>query len=310
MTRMQKRRVRWQSGGLAVVALGSAAALTVWMHGAPPAPPARALPASTSAIAQRGATSAAVPVHAAAPAAATAELPLQAQVDRLLATRNPADALNAFYLVTDCVTFNSEHDRMVYDEEEIKHWKGDTLPGWRGMNAAEKRQATQLCGALTAREGERRFDYLAIAMRAGVPGAVVAFVNAGPFGDPTALNTRPDDPLVRAWKTQATEQLALSAESGDLDTLGYLASENLGGPDLRAKDWATIYRYRLAQGLIYADRFGPNNHMATMYAVDGELTKTLGASLSPEQAAAELVAAQRIAFNEKATRTHRAASAQ
>lgn len=306
---MDARMDRWQMGGLAVVALSVAAALAVWTHGAaPPAPATNAQPAAPSRPVQHGTISAAPPARVAAPAAAA--MPLQAQVDRLLATGNPADAMSAFNLVTDCVTFNTAHDRLVYDEEEIKHWKGDTLPGWRGMNADEKRQATQLCGALTAREGERRFDYLAIAMRAGVPGALVAFVNAGPFGDPSALKTRPDDPLVRAWKTQATEQLALSAESGDLDTLGYLASENLGGPDLRAKDWATIYRYRLAQGLIYADRFGPTNPMATMYGLGGEMSKTLGASLSPEQAAAELVAAQRIAFNEKARRTHQAASAQ
>lgn len=308
---MNARMDRRQIGVLAVVGLGVAMALAAWMHGAaPPAPAAKALPASPSGTARPGATLTAPRARVATPAAAVTEMPLQAQVDRLLATHDPADALNAFYLVTDCVTFNTAHDRLVYDEEELKHWKGDTLPGWRGMNADEKRQATQRCGALTAREGERRFAYLAIAMQAGVPGAVIAFVNAGPFGDPSALQTRPDDPLVRAWKTQATHQLTLSAESGDLDTLGYLSSENMGGPDLRAKDWATIYRYRLAQGLIYADRFGPNNHMAAMYAVDGELTKTVGASLSPEQAAAELVAAQRIAFNEKATRTHRAASAQ
>ena len=73
----------------------------------------------------------------------------------------------------------------------------------RGMTEREKQHDARLCGPMTERERQARLDYLAIALEAGVRGAAEAFLEAGPFGDPSALQTRPDDPLVKEWKATA-----------------------------------------------------------------------------------------------------------
>lgn len=50
---------------------------------------------------------------------------------------------------------------------------------------------------MTERMRLSRFDYLAVAVKAGISGALIQMATEGPFGDSTALSTRPDDPLVQ-----------------------------------------------------------------------------------------------------------------
>lgn len=310
---MQEQR-KWPIGVLqaTAVALAVAAALALWPRSAPRslAPPVQhaAVVPDTMPVMR---PARAAPITIAAPT--ETDLPLQVQLDHLLATREPEDALSAYQLVAHCAAFNTRHDRLIFDQGEVKHWKGDGVPGFRGMSTREKEHATRLCGGMTERERERRLDYLAIAVKAGVIGAAVAFANEGPFGDPSALTTRPDDPLVRDWKTAARNQLAVAAENGDLEVLMFLQGENFNGSALTDKNPALLYRYSLAQGLVFADVYGPNHTLATTYAADGAVMTSLAAGLSAEQVAAETAAARRIAINEKALReealrTHPASS--
>jgi len=233
-----------------------------------------------------------VPRQSAPPTAEDA--PLGVQVDQLIATHDPDDAYTAYWLIANCEIFNRDHDRMIYDLEEVTQ-KRNMIP-YRGMNDSEKQHDTKLCAGMNERMRVSRFDYLAIAVKAGVSGAAIQMAAEGPFGDHSALKTRPDDPLVKEWKANVLEQLSKEADSGDLSTLNYLWVQTLTGDELIAKDPALAYRYAVAQGFIYGEINGPEALEATMYAPEGQLMKTM-VDLSAEQRSAERAAAQRIADN-------------
>lgn len=238
-----------------------------------------AVPATTQPAA--AVNTAAAPVVA---PAAIAEPGLVEQVDRLIASRDPVKAYAAFTLINDCATYNRDHDRMVYDLAEVQS-KRSMLP-FRGMTDAEKRHDAVLCAGMSERMRLSRIDYLAIAAKAGVRGAAIQMAQEGPFGDPSALLSRPDDPLVQEWKRTVLDQLTNSAENGDMGTLAYLwAKEVMGDP---------ITGYVVAQGLIMRDLMGPDDLGAVMYGPDGGLARDIE-GLSTEQRAVELAAAQRIA---------------
>ncbi len=284
---------RWLSGALFVATLLIAA----WMWndrsagpGVPEAPPT-AMPAQAS----RPAAPAALPPAPALPAMPTRELdlPLADQVERLLATQDPKDAYTAYLLLASCVIVNDTHDLKFYDS---------TLRTSRAMTAAERQQVTAWCSGMTERERQARLDHLAIAARGGVAGAAWTFFAEGPFGDPSALQTRPDDPLVREWKATAAAQLAQAAEAGDETTLLLWGFKNLKADGTLDTDPALGYGYLLAYGLIAPDRILGGTPAAQQYAEGSNLMKALGGALSPEQRAAAMAAAQRIAAKVKAKR--------
>jgi hypothetical protein len=288
------------SGLLAIGAL--AAALLAWQRQpgdadqAPPAQAALPTPPSLPAPPQPR-----PPAQAFAPIAD--EPPLNLQVERLLASRDPEDAYRAYWLVADCAAFNRDHDRIIFDQPDLKHWAADALPGFRAMTADEKRHDARLCGTLTERERQSRLDYLAFAARAGVMGAAVTFATEGPFGDPSALETRPGDPLVQAWKATASAQLTRAAESGtDPNALQYLAGEYASGSELTEKNPLLAYRYLLALNLIDAALAGPGDPAARSLAGQREGLEGMVQDFSPEQRAAEEAAARRIADLARARR--------
>lgn len=242
------------------------------------------------------ATASPSPAQAAAQAPMVDEMPLNVQVERLLATRNPADAYRAYRLVADCAAFNLSSDRIIFDQEELRHPTPGALPGFRGMTEEEKQHDARLCRGMTERERQSRLDYLAIAARAGVSGAAVNFATEGPFGDPSALQTRPDDPLVQAWRATASEQLTQAAEnSADLGAIAYLAEAYGKGSALAAQNPLLAYRYRLAENFINEGLLGPGDPLSTTFARQREGLSRTVQDFSPDQRAAELAAARRIA---------------
>jgi hypothetical protein len=220
-------------------------------------------------------------------------VPVGVLVERLLATHDPQQAYAAYLMVSGCAWYNSKHDIQVYD---------DKLRVNRAMNPSETAHLNKMCGNMTERERQARLDYLAIAVKAGVPGTAWTFAAEGPFGDPSALKTRPDDPLVREWKATALAQLTQSAEAGDPSTLVVWGLQNLGGSDLADKNPALAYRYLIAFGLMDADRAGPNDAGAKAYADGSPMMNAFGFDLTPEQRASEQAAARRIADEARARR--------
>lgn len=246
------------------------------------------------------------PTQAGATAAiSVSEAPLSQQIDDLLASHDPEKAWAAYWLVADCASFNTGHDRMVFDAALLKNREADSLAGYRGMNDSEKQHDAKLCGSMTERQRQSRLDYLALAVQADVPGSAVAFANEGPFGDPAALDNRPGDPLVRQWKAQANAQLKRQAENGvDVSVLHYLMAQTANGSNLSAKDPALAYRYGLAIGKIETDVIGPDNPVSQVFSADSLAMTAMAKALSSEQRAFEQAAAERIAEHGRQQRKH------
>jgi hypothetical protein len=74
------------------------------------------------------------------------------------------------------------------------------------------------CSALPAQlpDERERSHWLELAARAGVRGALLAWIDRGPFGDPSALWTRPADLLVRQWVSQVRTLALEQVVAGDL----------------------------------------------------------------------------------------------
>lgn len=225
--------------------------------------------------------------------------PVGVQVEQLLASGDPQQAYTAYLLVAGCDHFNKKHDLVIHDQGSRTN---------RNLNEDERRQLATMCGAMTERERLARLDHLAVAIKAGVPGAAIAYAAEGPFGDPSALTTRPDDPLVRQWKATAGAELTRAAEAGEAGALVVWGIQNLYGSGLADKQPVLGYGYLLANGLIHADRFGPNDPTAKAYADGGALAGVMGGALTPEQRAAALAMARNIAGKVKAQHRRGAAA--
>lgn len=287
------RFTRTRTGALALGALVLlAAGLLAWRH-APDDAPASPAPLQAEPAARVTAMpSAPVPARTPAPFPPVPdEPPLSVQVERLLATHDPHDALSAYWLTANCARFNADGDRL--------------MPGFRTMTDEEKRHDARFCAGMTERERQSRLDYLAVAVKAGIPGAAVAFLDEGPFGDRSALKTRPDDPLVKEWKENVRAAMTQAAESGmDKGAMFRWAFDHSIGSDVVEENPALAYRYALALGLVERDTAGPNDDMAREYAADGHIATAFGAPLTAQQRAAELAAAEAIAARARDARKH------
>jgi hypothetical protein len=211
---------------------------------------------------------------------------LSVQVERLLATRDAGSAYAAYFLVSACTTFNRHHDMKLYD---------DKLRVQRDMTSSERQHMTKMCSGMTERERMARLDYLATAVKGGVDGAAWTFATEGPFGDLSALKTRPDDPLVQAWKTTATTQLSKAAEDGDLMVLLVWGLQLLSGSDLAEKNPMLGFSYLAAFGFVQSDRMGPNDPGAQAYKDGSQMMNAFAGSLTAEQRSAAVAAGRGIA---------------
>jgi hypothetical protein len=289
MTGMQPRLKQGLIGALVVAGIAAGGFAWQHRHGAQSTTAARVTPgprALQSASAPAPTRNRVVPVLPVSLPIDADAAPVSVQVERLLAAHDPQKTYAAYWLVKSCAALNARHEFNIYDTR---------LRTERAMTSDEKRSLDKMCGGLTERERQSRLDYLAIAVKAGLSGAAWQFAAEGPFGDPTALQTRPDDPLVREWKASAATQLRQAADAGDPATLLVWSIQHLEGSDLADKNPALAYRYMIAFGLIAADQFGPANSAARMYADGSASMDAFQFGLTPEQRAAEQAAARRIA---------------
>jgi hypothetical protein len=274
------------------VVLGAAVVATAWWLSA-----TGTVPELAAAAPPLPAAHAPQVTHAPTPATpAAAEDTLAGQVDALVVTRDPQKTYAAFRLLRDCATYNRDGDRLIFDTEESVHRNDGSLPGFRGLTADEKRHDAVFCARMTERMRQSRLDYLAFAAEAGVPGAVLEQIEQGPFGDRSALSTRPGDPLVREWKARVQSQLfRLAEQDANVDALSYLSAALQIGNEVIDRDPLLAYRYGVAYGMIMSDIQGPDSVTGKLYALDGSMTRETAAQLTPSERNAELLEARRIA---------------
>jgi hypothetical protein len=268
----------------AALAIGVVALLMAAWHGAKPAPPA----ANTAP-------------HAAAPGAGRPswfdalggerrgvperKATLVERIDTLVASGKPEDAFEAFHLVNSCIWF-----------EKLGTLPFLNFPNTREMNQEEKHDEAALCGGMTERIKSTRLEHLAVAARAGVDGADTMFVEVGPFGDPSALEARPDDPLVLAWKKQALEQLTAAAERANVGSLMMLTAAYTGTGALVDGNPLLAYGYAAALCHIF-NTMGQNGAPVSV-----DCLKAMKGGLTPEQIGAGDVISARVFERYRANR--------
>ncbi|MQA17979.1 hypothetical protein [Rugamonas rivuli] len=196
---------------------------------------------------------------------------LAQQVDQLASTGRPSDAYDAYWLVQNCINFQLTGDLAVAD--------GDFM---RPANVAEKSAEKLLCADMTERMKTARLELLTLAAKAGIDGADLAFLQTGPFGDPSALESRPDDPLVRAWKAEALGYLEVKAQQGDIPSIITLLGEYNEDSDLlkqhpvAALRYATVVHDHYEMVLGGASKTTPN-------PLPEEFMQKMSEGLSPDQ---------------------------
>ena len=219
-------------------------------------------------------------------AGSTPIVPLATQIDLLLSTRVPDDALRAYWLVQACVDIAEKGTLPKMDAQSETHLRGLTDEEYQAQRA--------LCAGMTERVKMSRLDHPAIAARAGVSGADDAFLRAGPFGDRGALKTRPDDPLVKAWLVEAEQLLTAHAEAGDMLSMLTLMQEYSGHGETLDADPALALRYTYAVSEIFDRMLGrsdskfPNPYKA-------EVERALKGALSTQQVTTAIAAGKDMA---------------
>lgn len=129
----------------------------------------------------------------------------------LLKSGAPADRFQAYTLAQACV-WAYQAQRTAEMTVPAERDAATTAELERGGFAAKTQAA---CGDLTDQQLLTRVKYLEEAAEAGVPMAAVRLADEGPFGDPSALMTRADDPAVLEWRKHIGDLIKLAAEKGD-----------------------------------------------------------------------------------------------
>ena len=206
--------------------------------------------------------------------------PLADVISTLIANRNPVDALKAYEIIDGCESRRTLFEHML----ELNPVPPALL------------SAKQQCDSITDTIRRSRYDYLSTAAYAGVPGAGSAWLRHGPSGDPEALRSRPNDPLVIEWKQQASALVIRDGDQGDFNALqdlmnGYAGKSPIFDAD-PSRELAYAMAYKDVVDLLQLGMPVPNQ------PTDADLA-ALTAKLSPEQVdwakakAAAIIAARR-----------------
>lgn len=269
---MKRKTVVPACGALALAAIVAVLALPAWRSVPLPAVPA----AATAPAPAQGPAAGAGPAWLSdlgTPVQPTGapEEPLAQRIERLAASGDPHDAYRAWWLLHACVVFE----------------RTGRLParGEAGTDAPAEAIAdpARSCATLGQRAKMARIDYLERAVRAHVDGALAELVEEGPFGDPSALATRPDDPLVREWKTRVNGILSDEAEQGTWASLYQLFTGFWFGHPAIAADRQSALAYGMALRDIMVKLDGVSEPQAIPF--NGPFLDEIGAGLTPDEKA-------------------------
>jgi hypothetical protein len=193
---------------------------------------------------------------------------LAQQLERLSVSREPRDAYQAYRLVRACM-----------DLQRPPAQASLTVDADSAL--ARVPDPAAFCAGMTERMRMDRIVLLEQAARAGVDGAVEALVEEGPFGDPNALATRPDDPLVTEWKARIGRMLGEQAGQGDWASLYLLFTGYAFGNPAIDVDRQNALAYGLALRDIVVRLDGLTEDEAIPF--NGPFLDQVRAGLNPEQ---------------------------
>lgn len=184
-----------------------------------------------------------------------------AQIERLGASGSPADAFKAYQVAVECKRTRDAQRR------------GEVIAD--GALAAD-------CGDITQLQLMGMGANLDKAAEAGVNGAVQELLAFGPLdGDASALDTRPSDPLVLAWKHKVQALFAAEANRGDLESMATLSQAyQIGFFD--HKDAQLALAYEVARYDLLVRGTDPR-HVGILK--NGQRLAVLEADMTPQQIA-------------------------
>jgi hypothetical protein len=262
----------WKTVVPACAGLGLVAVLVVpaWRSTPPAGPVPAVLPAPAAATAGATAGPAWLSDLGAPPSAALQPAPaepLAQRIERLVASGDPRDAYRAWWLLHACVVFG----------------RTGQLPERDGTEPDAIADPAHACATVNERMKMARVDHLERAARAGVDGALAELVEEGPFGDPTALTTRPGDPLVKEWKERINGMLNEQAEQGYWASLYQLFTGFWFGHPAIAADRQSALAYGMALRDIMVKLDGVPEQQAIPF--NGPFLDEIGTGLTPDQKA-------------------------
>ncbi len=261
--------MKWKTVVPACAALGLVAVLVVpaW-RSAPPAVAPGAVPTPASSTAGVASGPAWLSDLGAPPALPPAPAePLAQRIERLVASGDPRDSYRAWWLLHACVVFG----------------RTGHLPERDGTEPDAIADPAHACATVNERMKMARIDYLERAARGGVDGALAELVEEGPFGDPTAFTTRPDDPLVKEWKARINGMLNEQAEQGYWSSLYQLFTGFWFGHPAIAADRQSALAYGMALRDIMVKLDGVPEQQAIPF--NGPFLDEIGTGLTPDQKA-------------------------
>jgi hypothetical protein len=229
--------------GVGLLAAAICAAVGYFALHREPAPPQKAAIKPEQTIAAPAAMPAPVAAVASVAQKPSAEPVVEgygAQVKTLLADGSPTAKLAAYKLLAQCAV-NAERKR---DLSRIDASSPDGAMA-RDRMSQFYAETEQHCVDVQPVDIAQRMALLEAALASGSPEAARTYWSAGPYGDPTALESRPDDPLVVAWKERALTALNEAARHGDVETMSFLSSQYLMG-DASMRDISKALGYEMA----------------------------------------------------------------
>lgn len=211
-----------------------------------------------------------LPAQPAAAAAAAAPA-LGERLERLAASADPKDAYRAWWLLNACMRWQRD-GRLPHPATKLDEAVAEPIA-----------DPASWCGALTERMKMARIDYLERAARGGIDEALGLLVEEGPFGDPSALQTRPDDPLVKEWKERVSALAQGRAEQGSWTGLYMLFTGLLFENPAIVVSRQDALAYGIAMRDIMVKLDGAAEQEAIPF--NGPFLQAIGKDLSPAQVA-------------------------
>ena len=212
---------------------------------------------------------------------------LAAKFSALAGTGDPADAFRAYDLATRCA--ESQADERAAERQALGERSAETVAALN--DGTFKAASTTYCGDLSSAQIADRTKYLKQAAEAGVPMAAIRLVEQGPWGDPSALTTRPNDPAVLEWRRQMVGLIEFAASKGDYAAMDSLSTMyRTGSGVLGERDPGKALMYATAKWEAYRQATGRTSAYAT------QEVSQLASALSPQEASAATTAGQQFAL--------------
>lgn len=208
------------------------------------------------------------------------------EFNRLVGTGDPTDAFRAYDLATRCA--ESRADEKAAELQAPGERSAETIAALKDGSFRVETAAN--CENLTSTQIDDRVKYLRQAAEAGVSMAAIRLVEYGPWGDPTALATRPNDPAVLEWRHEMVGLIELAAGKGDYAAMDSLSTMYRTGSGLLGeRDPGKALMYATAKWEAYRQATGRTSAFAA------QEVSQLASALTPQAASAATAAGREFA---------------